>query len=647
MPPTRSSLRKRQTQLSFSPLPVSSPGAASLSPQVRQRAAAVTFDGSPSRPSKKRKLVQLSDSDDEMGLPTPKKSFQSNEYTPNKREVERGMRLGMPASSSRQGMFGTSDNENYFSSDTSDVEEEQAPAPRRTERKKGPPPPPPESDSGESEKMPDTTPPRRARRLTNRRQRSNSFEVPDNEIEMEDSDEEAVPRRTQRRQPRRPDTESEEEESSDNVKKSGRRRSQQIDRKEQEDLEEDLEFLQSSPPSSSKGRLRSTQGKPMNERQKALAALKQRRAKTSSTGEPSSSATPGRNRAIVLEDSDSDSSLDMIKEEDEDADEPEEPEEELSDGIEDESDGEITSHKQNTNALDMFQEDANDADFIDDDPDAIIGEPAELTSMPLQFSSLSRAKPRELFKYAVEWMVQKKINPAFSSDDEIYELTFRKLNDEVASLANSKYTSSVWTADFTRALRARPDIMIDEIGRQMRDVMDSYCEACNRKSHPATFNISLTGKPYHKETLEPLGEDSDASSDSDSDISSASDDERESNGEKPTYDAQGERIPPESKVFTLGSTCKANAEVAHTLHHWRYHLNSWVVDYLVRTGHCTAEKLVERDKWSQKKRQKYANKIVDAMEKDGEIKKLHRLYRDQVDFALEARNEYKHGWGRR
>jgi hypothetical protein len=158
----------------------------------------------------------------------------------------------------------------------------------------------------------------------------------------------------------------------------------------------------------------------------------------------------------------------------------------------------------------------------------------------------------------------------------------------------------------------------------------------------------LTGAPYDKDTLEPLADDSDSSpSDSGSDSSlSSHTSSADLNGEKATYDASGERLPPESKFFTLGSTCKANAQIAHTLYHWRYHLNSWVVDYLVKEGKCTPEKLVKRDKWSVKKRTKYANKIVDKMEREGEIRKLHRLYKEQVDFALEAKNEYTRGWGR-
>jgi hypothetical protein len=324
--------------------------------------------------------------------------------------------------------------------------------------------------------------------------------------------------------------------------------------------------------------------------------------------------------------------LEVIEEEDEQED-PDEEEEEIEEA------------PRRMRASDLFREKDDDADFINDDPDAVIGEPAELESIPLEFSSLSRAKPRELFKYAVEWMVQKKINPAFSSTDEIYTLAFRKLDDEVNGLANSKYSSAAWTSDFTRALRARPEIFINEIGKMERSVMDHHCEACNRRSHPGTFTITFSGKPYNKETLEPLAEE-DSDSSSDSELSSASE-SSDRHGDKKTYDAQGELIPPESKVFNVGSTCKANAQMAHTLRHWRYHLNSWVVDYLVRMGHCTPEKLVKRDKWSQRKREKAANKIVDAMETSGEIRKLHKLYKDQVDFAVEAKNEYTRGWGRR
>lgn len=50
-------------------------------------------------------------------------------------------------------------------------------------------------------------------------------------------------------------------------------------------------------------------------------------------------------------------------------------------------------------------------------------------------------------------------------------------------------------------------------------------------------------------------------------------------------------------------------------------------------GYLTAEKIVERDGWTSKKRRKYANKIADRMESEGEIKRLHRDFRSEINTA--------------
>lgn len=62
MKPSRRSARRppRQTRLNFTPLPSSSPAAANLSPDVRNRATAVDYVGSPS-PAKRRKIVADND----------------------------------------------------------------------------------------------------------------------------------------------------------------------------------------------------------------------------------------------------------------------------------------------------------------------------------------------------------------------------------------------------------------------------------------------------------------------------------------------------------------------------------------------------------------------------------------------------------
>ncbi|KAL1797919.1 hypothetical protein ACET3X_004525 [Alternaria dauci] len=502
-------------------------------------------------------------------------------------------------------------------------EEETQPARRSTRRSAAKKSPTPDEDDEDDVPL---TPAPRSRRKTTRR--------PSPSVEEEEEEQQSPPRSIRRRLKRRKSP-SEDEEELGEVEGSAN----DEDDEEQEELKEELAFLRSSPPPD-RGRLRSTQGKPKNKRQEALEALKRRRAGT--TSEPSS-ATPGRKRAVVVE-TDSESDLEVIKEErDSDLDVLEE--DDIEDDEQEESD-------RNANALDMFQEDEQDEQFIDDDPDNMIGEPSindDLDEMRLAFS-LSRAKTRDLFKHAVEWMVMKKIHPGFDSKKNVYTLTFRKLDDEVKGLAGSKYTSSAWTPDFTRAIRARPELMINELSAAERAVMSPHCEACNRSNHTASFELLLQGQPYHPETLEPLSTASD-SSDSDSDDSDSSglsfDSETALNGEKPSYNYQKDRIPPESHRFPLGSTCKANAQVAHTLYHWRYNLYQWVKDHLKAQGHLSAEKLVKREGKSDRKREKEARKIVDAMEAEGQIKLLWRLYKTQLHAAVEADNDYANGWGRR
>ncbi|KAG9191268.1 hypothetical protein G6011_09356 [Alternaria panax] len=529
--------------------------------------------------------------------------------------------------------------------DNTPEEEETQPVPRSSRRraaKKAPTP-----DENEDDDVPLTPAPRLRRNIIHRRSPS-----------VEEEEEQSPPRSTRRRLKRRKSPSEDEEEApgtpeptklrnkgdtasdAEDLEEDEGSPNEEEDDEEQDELKEELAFLRSSPLPD-RGRLRSTHEKPKNKRQEALEALKRRRAGT--TNEPSSSVTPGRKRAVVVE-TDSDSDLEVIKEEpDSDLDMLEQ--DDIEDDEQEESD-------RDANALDMFQEDDQDEQFIDDDPDNMIGEPSvndDLDEMRLAFS-LSRAKTRDLFKHAVEWMVMKKIHPGFDSNKNVYTLTFRKLDDEVKGLAGSKYTSSAWTADFTRAIRARPDLMINELSAAERAVMSPHCEACNRSNHTASFELVLQGQPYHPETLEPLSTASD-SSDSDSDDSDSSglssDSEAALNGEKPTYNYQKDRIPPESHRFPLGSTCKANAQVAHTLYHWRYNLYQWVKDHLKAEGHLSAEKLVKREGKSGRKREKEARKIVDAMEANGQIKSLWHSYKTQLQAAVEADNDYANGWGRR
>ena len=61
------------------------------------------------------------------------------------------------------------------------------------------------------------------------------------------------------------------------------------------------------------------------------------------------------------------------------------------------------------------------------------------------------------------------------------------------------------------------------------------------------------------------------------------------------------------------------------------------MDYLEEAGYTAPGKIVQRDRWSTKKKRDYANKIADEMEGNGKIKKLYRDFRDEIDAAREAR----------
>ncbi|KAI0578217.1 DUF4211 multi-domain protein [Pyrenophora tritici-repentis] len=576
------------------------------------------------------------------------------------------MRMGKPTGSTARGMFDGSDNESAVSKSSEEEVKVTKVNVVRQSRKRRRETPPDESEDEYAEPTVKVIPRNKHRRIVEigtdseddePRKKRDSKRRKMRETTPEETGIQPASRKSRRRsmkaptpdelKRRRSPSEDEDEDDRDNSLQPTRRRSKKVSPLDEEDtgdfgegeddpelveLREDLAFLRSSPLPD-RGRLRSVHDKPKNKRQEALEALKRRRAGTS---EVSSSATPGRRRAVVVE-TDSESELEIIKEE---------PGSDLEILEQDEDDDDVQEPDRDANALDMFLEDQDDEQFIDDEVDNTLGEPAaneDLDEMRLAFS-LSRAKTKDLFRNAVEWMVMKKLHPGFDATKHVYTLTFRKLDDEVKGLAGSKYTSSAWTVDFTRALRARPDFLLHDLSPAEKAIISPHCDACNRTNHTASFELMLTGQPYNPETLEPVASDTDSESDSSSGLSS--DSETGLNGEKQAYNFAKERIPPETYRFPLGSTCKANAQVAHTLYHWKYHLYQWVKDYLKAEGHLTAEKLVKRDGWSDRKREKKARKVVDYMEETGQIRSLYNSYKNQLQAALETDNDYRNGWGR-
>ncbi|KAL8730340.1 MAG: hypothetical protein Q9166_004105 [cf. Caloplaca sp. 2 TL-2023] len=257
--------------------------------------------------------------------------------------------------------------------------------------------------------------------------------------------------------------------------------------------------------------------------------------------------------------------------------------------------------------------DEYEADFVDDDASDTLGiPPTAFTDIPLEFTRHAHKKPIEHFKDIVEWMVHNKLNPAFPRDDPVYAIAVRKLDDVVQGYAGSKFMSSAWKAEFLTALRKYPDCATNDVP----PMFDQKCEACGRSGHPAKHQLVFSGKPYHRESLEDISSDEE------------SDDELDS-----------QHSETQTKAFFLGRTCNANAETAHALYHWRHQLNHFVLTLLRSEGHFAPEKIVERSNWSTKKKEKYANGVVDGMEADGQMRELYKEFKENLEAAREAKNE--------
>ncbi|PYH68230.1 uncharacterized protein BO88DRAFT_488714 [Aspergillus vadensis CBS 113365] len=262
-------------------------------------------------------------------------------------------------------------------------------------------------------------------------------------------------------------------------------------------------------------------------------------------------------------------------------------------------------------------------DFVLEDDDDTLGAPTGLEDIPIEFSRHAYKQLKDYFQDAVEWMVHNQLNPAFPRSDPVYEVAFSKLEDEVKGRTGSQLVSSVWNAKFRRALLARPQIEITTFPT----IENHPCDACNRSGHPASFDIKLYGKAYSLKTLEPL---TDEDSDDDDDEEEHEDDDHEER------DRDGHILPDENTRFFLGRHCKNKATLAHTLTHWRFHLNEWVIGYLEHQGYLSETRVVERSHWTTKKKTKYAVKAVESMIANGEVKKLWRDFHINLRTARET-----------
>ncbi|KAI9051500.1 hypothetical protein LZ554_004546 [Drepanopeziza brunnea f. sp. 'monogermtubi'] len=286
---------------------------------------------------------------------------------------------------------------------------------------------------------------------------------------------------------------------------------------------------------------------------------------------------------------------------------------------------------------DSSDEEAGESDFVIEDDEGPLGVPEYPMDIPLEFTHAAHKSPKEHFRDVIEWMVQNKLNPGFARDDPVYRQGFTKLDSEYLGYADSKFVSTQWTAEFIRAVYARPMILVTKLraGEGVEILGEAKCQPCNHRNHQPTFALQFTGKAYKKATLEEIEGDSD-SDDSASDGSEDSD--------KASVNSKGFALPSQEKVWMSGSVCAQNAQQAHTLIHWRWHLNDWVVSSLEEEGYLQPRKLAEREKMTSKKRMKLANKVVDRWGEENKIKTLYRDFKSQLETARELKAKARGGW---
>ncbi|KAI9671436.1 MAG: hypothetical protein M1831_004345 [Alyxoria varia] len=555
----RTRARQRQTRLDFASLPASSPNKIEQPEAVRARAAAVTISPSP---RKKRKT-------NNSFLPTPATSSQPKDgdggdaanhveivqeqvSSPNARVTRSGF-MGRGRHENKQPIVSPSTPKssanvaliNMFDDSESDA-----------------------STSHSSERL-EKSRTRKSRKVKTTPKRDDSTSTKKRPVLISDNDDDEEGDVKPPKQRRATNIESDDSDS--DVIQTKPTRKAKVDlstpkrnAQEEDDLREDLEFLRDSSPE--KKRPRSfNQSAQKHTKLSALEKLKAKRAQVAQ-----------RRAGQDIESSENSSNSEVDEFDDE--------------GI-DQDDA-------------FLQPQEDEEDFVIEDDD----DPEARPEIPLEFR-LRTMKPRELFKYAVEWMVQKKLNPAFDKQHEVYHIAFSRLNDFARGMGGSKFQSSAWTPKFTRALNARPELTENHVGTT--SFLPAHCDACNRSNHPATFEVQFYGNPYDKNSLENYSDDED-------------DPIRET------------ALPTSDIIYSVGKYCMRNARIAHAFVHWKFHLNEWVVDYLKDEGHSTADKVLEREEWSVRRRRDYALSVVDEMEEMDVIKRLYQDFKDEIESAQNA-----------
>jgi len=120
---------------------------------------------------------------------------------------------------------------------------------------------------------------------------------------------------------------------------------------------------------------------------------------------------------------------------------------------------------------------------------------------------------------------------------------------------------------------------------------------------------------------------------------SEGEDQEDSGSDTASVNSKSQRIPSRETSWYVGRFCKANAETAHSLIHWKFALKGWVDDQLEAEGQLEGDKLEKRVKMKSKALSIYANAIVDRWESEGQIRDLYRDFKNNLEQARQGKQD--------
>lgn len=233
----------------------------------------------------------------------------------------------------------------------------------------------------------------------------------------------------------------------------------------------------------------------------------------------------------------------------------------------------------------LYNYDSYDEDFvIEDEADDQNDEFCSKIEIPIGLTAFASAKPSELFRYAMSWMIRVVLlSPLLTADempeiDEVAKLAFRRLGEEFRAMAQSGYVSDMWRESFRNVLYARPTLEVVYVPKSSAVLVgtgNNLCEACGKTNHPARSVIRFSGRPYDPDTMKALRrrkvkprhlpDDEEA-------VTAGNENQIRD------VDLQGNVLVCTSHQFHVGRHCLKNTVAAHKLYHWRYEMFHLVAD---------------------------------------------------------------------